>query len=126
VAVRTGVSYVLLSMYETACDPPQQPTPAQLGSTLNALGALFPNARLGIGELGAQGRADGLPQDPTLSEKQRIATRYYGMHGALQQQVGARYAGGYFWWYYHQDAVPKDRAGSLWPTLNTLLGTLTN
>ncbi|GAB1343631.1 hypothetical protein MASR1M101_27580 [Gemmatimonas sp.] len=123
-SVRHGVSYLLLSMYETACDPPQQPTAAQLGTMLNTLGVLFPNARLGIGELGAQGRADGLPQDPSLAEKQRIAMRYYGMHGALRQLVGDRYAGGYFWWYYHQDAVPMGRVGSLWSTLDALMGSM--
>lgn len=123
-SVRDGVSYVLLSVYETACDPPQQPTTAQMGTLLTELGALFPNARLGIGELGAQGRADGLPQDPTLAEKQRIATRYYGMHSALQQAVGPRFAGGYFWWYYQQDAVPMNRPASLWSTLDALMSVM--
>ncbi|WP_279749894.1 hypothetical protein, partial [Staphylococcus aureus] len=70
---------------------------------------IFPHARVGIGELGAQGRADGLPRDPRLAEKERIARRYIGMHDRLRASVGRRFVGGYFWWYYATDAVPWNR-----------------
>ena len=122
--VRKGVTFVFLSVYETACDPAQHPDAAQLGATLVALGRIFPHARLGIGEVGAQGRADGLAADPKLAEKQRVARRYYGMHAALARQVGPRFVGGWFWWYYREDAVPRDAAGSLWPLLDGLFSTL--
>ncbi len=123
-AVRDGADVVLLSVYETACSPAQHPTAADLARTLNRLGRLFPNARLGIGEIGAQGIADGLPTNPTLAEKKRIARTYYGMQPELRLRVGRRFAGGYFWWYYRQDAVPKDRKASLWPELERLLAGL--
>ena len=97
--------YVLLSIYETACDPPQHPTAADIVHTLTALGTVFPHARLGIGEVGAQNRSDGRPQDPGLAEKQQIAQYYYGMHNELRAQVGPRLVGGYFWWYFHADAL---------------------
>ncbi len=119
--VRTGVDYVFLSLYETACDPVQRPTPRQLLETFRALARIFPKAKLGMGEIGAQGVADGLPAEPALPEKQRIATRYHGMNAALRARLGPRWAGGYFWWYYTRDAVPMGRAGSLWPTLDDLL-----
>lgn len=122
--LRRGVDVVFLSIYETACEPVQQPTAAQLAKTLVALGRLFPTAQLGIGEVGAQGRADGLPADPTLAEKQRIARRYYGMQAELAARVGPRFVGGYFWWYYAEDAVPRLRAQSLWPVLDGLLSGL--
>jgi len=118
--VRRGVDVVLLSFYETACSPRAHPGVRQFASTLRALTRIFPGAQVGIGELGAQGRADGLPSDPTLAEKQRIARRYIGMHDRLRAAVGSRYVGGYFWWYYATDAVPWDRADSLWPTLEDL------
>lgn len=118
--VRHGVDVVLLSFYETACSPRAHPSADQLGSTLRALTRIFPAAQVGIGELGAQGRADGLPRDPTLAEKQRIGRRYVGMHHRLRADVGPRYLGGYFWWYYATDAVPWDRPRSLWPTLEDL------
>lgn len=122
--VRHGVDFVLLSFYETACSPRAHPSVRQFARTLNALKSLFPGAQVGLGEVGAQGRADGLPHDPTLAEKKRIAERYLGMHDALRARVGPRYVGGYFWWYYTQDAVPWDRPGSLWPTLERLFATM--
>ena len=122
--VRHGVDLVLLSFYETACSPRAHPGAGQFASTLRALLRIFPTAQVGIGELGAQGRADGLPHDPTLAEKERIARRYIGMHDRLADAVGPRFVGGYFWWYYATDAVPWDRAGSLWPTLEDLYSTL--
>lgn len=119
--LRGGVDYVFLSIYETACDPVQRPSSAKLAATLAALGRIFPKAQLGIGEIGAQGRADGLPADPTLAEKQVIARRYYGMQADLAARLGPRFVGGYFWWYYAEDAVPRLRAESLWPVLDELL-----
>ena len=112
--------YVFLSIYETACDPPQHPTAADIAHTLTALGTVFPHARLGIGEVGAQNRSDGRSQDPGLAEKQQIAQCYYGMHNELRAQVGPRFVGGYFWWYFHADAV----RGGLWPTLRQLISGL--
>jgi len=119
--VRTGVDFLFLSLYETACDPVQRPTARQLIETFRALAMIFPNAKLGMGEVGAQGVVDGLPQEPDLAEKQRLARRYYGMDAALRRALGARWAGGYFWWYFTRDAVPMGRAGSLWPVLDDLL-----
>lgn len=119
--VRRGSDYVLLSFYETACSPRAHPSAADFTKVLRSLGSIAPQAELGIGEIGAQGRADGLPRDPSLAEKQRIARTYYGMHDRLRAGVGPRFVGGYFWWYYATDAVPKDRPGSLWPTLDGLL-----
>jgi len=122
--VRAGVDFVFLSLYETACDPVQRPTASQLIATFRQLARIFPKAKLGIGEIGAQGVADGLPSEPTLAEKQRIAARYYGMDAALRARLGPRYVGGYFWWYYTRDAVPKDRPGTLWPMLDDLLASI--
>jgi len=119
--VRTGVDYVLLSLYETSCDPVQRPTSRQLIETFRALAVIFPKAKLGMGEVGAQGVAGDPQADPPLAEKQRVARRYYGMDPALRRALGTRWAGGYFWWYYTRDAVPMGRPGSLWPTLDALL-----
>ena len=94
-------------------------------STLRPLKRIFPQARVGIGELGAQGRADGRPRDPSLAEKERIARRYIGMHDRLRAALGPRFLGGWFWWYYATDAVPWDRPRSLWPTLEDLYADVT-
>ncbi len=123
-AVREGTDYLLLSIYETACRPAQHPSAADLGDMLATLGDLFPSAKLGIGETGAQGVQDGLPRDPTLKKKRRIAEYYYGLDAALRTRLGDRYVGGYFWWYYAEDAVPRRKPKSLWPTLDRLLAAL--
>ncbi|HYF74790.1 MAG TPA: Tat pathway signal sequence [Nocardioides sp.] len=120
--VRRGVDLVLLSFYETACSPRARPSVAQFATTLRSLQRIFPGADVGIGEVGAQGRADGLPRDPGPAEKERIARRYVGMHDELRARVGPRFVGGYFWWYYATDAVPWDRPRSLWPVLEDLYG----
>ncbi|MFN8190050.1 MAG: Tat pathway signal sequence [Nocardioidaceae bacterium] len=122
--VRHGVDYVLLSFYETACSPRAHPTDAQFRRTFRRLGRIFPHARLGMGEVGAQRRSDGLPANPSLAEKQRIARRYYGLQPAMSKAFGDRWVGGYFWWYYYQDAVTAPRSRSLWPMLDRLLARL--
>jgi hypothetical protein len=109
----------LLSFYETACDPRAQPSVTEVAGVFSALKDIFPNSKIGFGEIGAQGESDGFPK-PSLAEKQAIANRYYGMHDSLRSTLGPRYVGGYFWWYYDQDAVPWDRQNSLWPTLDGL------
>ena len=119
-----GVDYLLLSVYETACDPAQRPSAADLAEALTELGGIFPGASLGIGEIGAQGRPDGLPAEPTLATKEQIAERYYGQHAELTATLGDRFVGGYFWWYYVTDAVPYERDETLWPSLNELLNSL--
>lgn len=119
-----NVDYLFLSVYETACDPHQRPSSSDLSQTLGKLGEIFPKAQLGIGEVGAQDTSDGLSDTPDKSEKERIANYYYGMHSDLAQKVGGRYTGGYFWWYFHRDAVqPLQGSGgdSIWPTLQRLL-----
>jgi hypothetical protein len=119
--IREGTDFILLSIYETACKPPQHPSAADIGDMLAKLAPLFPNARLGIGEVGTQGVEDGLRRDPSFRKKRRIAEYYYGMDAALRARLGERYVGGYFWWYYAEDAVPRRKKKSLWPTLDRLL-----
>lgn len=118
-SLRANVDYLLLSFYETAGDPIYYPTDQDFADIFSTLAPLFPNAKLGMGEIGAQGASDGFPE-PSFAEKQRIANRYYGMHSNVKSLLGAhgsRYVGGYFWWYYFQDCVPQNKPGSLWPTI---------
>ena len=69
-----AIDYAFLSAYETACDPVQRPSAAEVGDSLEALGAAFPNARLGIGEIGAQ-RGEDSDRGHTISEP----TRHYSL-----------------------------------------------
>ena len=122
-----NADYVFLSIYETACNPPQRPSVADIAKTLNSLGKTFPKARLGIGETGVQNTSDGMHSDGTLAQKEELANYYYGMQSELESEVGERYVGGYFWWYFHDDAVQpaaEQKTESLWPTIQRLTANL--
>ena len=112
------VDYLFLSVYEFSCKPAQHPSARDLAGALKTMGKLFPRAKLGIGEIAANGPDDEAPES-SLSVKKRIAKRYYGMHKKLQSKVGSRYVGGYFWWFFYEDAVRNN--GPLWPTLKSLV-----
>ena len=112
------VDYMFLSVYEFSCNPAQKPSASDLAETLKSLGKTFPSAKLGIGEIAANG-PDDEKAESDLATKKRIAKRYYGMHNELAQAVGSRYVGGYFWWYFYEDAVTRDT--HMWPTLKNLL-----
>lgn len=112
--IKTGIDYVLLSFYESSCSPAAHPSLAQFTSILNSVKTIFPNAKVGLGELGTENA------NAQLSEKVRVATTYYGMFAALKSAVGPRFVGGGFWWYFYQNAVPYNKTNSIWPTLNTV------
>jgi hypothetical protein len=94
-ALRDRLNYLLLSYYPTQCEG-VEPSAAVLASHLRRLHGLFPNARLGFGEV-------GLPhavRSATVAEARRIMRWAYGLNPGLSY-----YAGGYFWWYAAEDAL---------------------
>lgn len=95
--VRAGIDYALISYYEDDCNGLRPDWP----SVFDRLGVLFPNARLGFGEVGTE----------TTARKAEVLTRYYTL--PIQHP---RYIGGHFWWYFRQDMVPATQP--LWRTLN--------
>lgn len=99
-AMRDGLDYVLVSYYEDDCNDLQPDWPAVFAE----LAAMFPSAQLGIGECGTL--------DDTA--KAEYVTRYYGM-----QIDEPRFVGGWFWWYFRQDMVP--RTMPLWTVLDDAL-----
>ena len=110
--VRTGVAYVFISVYEADCSQPNIPA-ATWNTAFDALGALFPNAKLGFGEVGI-GAKDG-KELGTDAEKAAYLTRYYTM-----AVTHPRYVIGGFWWFGRQDMVP---AGTpVWQALAAVMG----
>jgi hypothetical protein len=98
--VRMGVDYVSLSYFEDVChnyNPNWQ-------TVLSQVAALFPNSKVMIGECGTR----------VAKNKQALLTKYYSMKVDVPAFVG-----GYFWWYFRQDMVPKTKP--LWKTLNRLI-----
>lgn len=98
--MRGGLDYVFISVYETACPAPSSWTPI-----FDQLGQLFPNARLGFGEVGTE--------DPkaALATKLSVLDRYYGL-----APMHPRFVGGHFWWHFAEDMVPKTTM--LWSALD--------
>jgi len=98
--MKQGLDYVLVSYYEEDCNDlrPDWPT------VFAKLAAMFPNSRIGFGEIGTT--------DP--ARKADYLTRYYTMK--INQP---NYIGGHFWWYYREDMVPWTQP--LWTTLNNAI-----
>lgn len=101
--MKSGLDYVFFSYYEDDCENVVH-TQAQWQQVFDDLHGVFPNAKLGFGEVGTTINAN----------KAQFMHRYYELD--IQ---GDYYVGGYFWWYYKQDCVPK--TSDLWSTLNTIV-----
>ena len=95
--MKQGLDYVLVSYYEEDCNNLKP----DWSAVFKRLETMFPNSRLGFGEVGTSKAAD----------KAAYLQRYY----ALKPPV-AKWAGGHFWWYFKQDMVPYTKP--LWNTLN--------
>jgi len=98
--MRDGLDYVIISHYETAC-----PWPDPWDQVFKKLGDRFPKAWLGFSEVGTES------ENASQSTKLTILDKYYGL-----KPMHPRYVGGYFWWYFRQDMVPKTKA--LWAELD--------
>jgi hypothetical protein len=105
--VRDGLDYVLLSYYEDDCKN-IRPSDASWTSFFKKLHVLYPNARVGFGEIGMNNPATR----KTRAAAKSLIRHYYGLRIKLQY-----YIGGYFWWYYDEDCLPYT-AKPLWRVLN--------
>ncbi len=97
--VRQGVDYVFVSYYPDDCSG----TP-NWKNTFSALQTIFPKAKLGFGEIYLKNSA----------KKDAFIRSFYGMNDPVSNFVG-----GYFYWYFKQDAVPKTK--SLWKTFKDVI-----
>jgi len=105
--VRDGLSYLFLSYYPDQCGG-QNPSAADWTNYFRALNALYPNARLGFGEVGLASPATAATTPAAMS----LISYYYGLHVPLPY-----YTGGYFWWYYVEDCLPY-QARPLWGAIS--------
>ena len=103
--IRLNLNYALISWYPDQCAG-ESPNWA---SVYTQLAAIFPNAKVGFGELGTAN-----PQNGSAFEISEINT-YYPLAKTLAG-LPASYIGGYFWWYFAEEMVPWP--GSLGLTLN--------
>lgn len=101
--MKNGLDYVLFSYYEDDCNDVVH-TEAEWQLVFDELHAIFPSSKLGFGEVGTE----------NLAKKAEYMHRYYEL-----DIKGDYFIGGYFWWWYKQDCVPKTT--ELWDTLNTII-----
>lgn len=93
--IRTGLNYALISWYPDQC-PGENPNWATVYTNLSAI---FPNAKVGFGELGTAN-----PQNGSAFEASEIATYY-----AMRPSVGglpSTFIVGNFWWYAAEELSP--------------------
>jgi len=100
VRMKQGLDYVWVSYYEDDCNGYQP----DWAAVMTRLARLFPNSKIGIGECGTT---------DTL-KKEAFVKKYYSLRPAV-----SRFAGGFFWWYFKTDMVPKTLP--LWTVLRDSL-----
>jgi hypothetical protein len=102
--MRAGLDQVTVSYYEDDCNGRVVPR-SEWVSVFSGLHALFPSARLLMGEIGTE----------SASAKAALMQRYYG---EMRLPEVPAFAGGFFWWYGRQDFVP--RGSKHWKILASL------
>ncbi len=102
--VRLGLDYVFISWYPQQCNniKPDWPT------IFNKLNAIFPNAKVGFGEVGTANPQNGSQYEINLLNE------FYPM--ASHVSLPPNYVGGYFWWYFYEEMIPTTRT----PLMNVL------
>jgi hypothetical protein len=93
--IRLHLDYVLISWYPDQC-PGESPNWPWV---YTQLASLFPNAKVGFGELGT-----AQPQNGSAYEVNEI-NQYYPMDKTTAG-LPVNYIGGYFWWYFAEEMVP--------------------
>jgi hypothetical protein len=106
--IRLNLNYALISWYPDQC-PGESPDWPRVYSQL---ASIFPNAKVGFGELGTAN-----PRNGSTFERNEIK-QYYPMAKEVAG-LPANYIGGYFWWYFAEEMVPWP--GSLGSTLRTVI-----
>lgn len=97
--MKAGLDYVFVSWYPDDCRGVTPDWPAVFAR----LRTVFPTSKLGFGEIGRDRTAP-------RATKARMVRDFYGM-----ERLGPRFVGGYFWWYFAEEMVPKTKP--LWRTL---------
>lgn len=96
--IRLGAQYILISWYPEQCNNLQP----DWTTIYNKLATIFPNSKLGFGEIGTAKPEGGSNYEINL------INQFYPM--AKSTPLPANYIGGYFWWNYAEEMVPATNA----------------
>ena len=96
-AMRLGLNYVLISWYPQDCNNLN----VNWTNVFKKLATIFPNSKLGFGELGTSNPQNGSAYEVGLIKQ------FYPM--AKNVPLPNQYVGGYFWWYYAEEMVPTNK-----------------
>jgi hypothetical protein len=107
--MRAGLDYVLVSYYERDCHD-HRVRRAEMDRVFGALHRLFPDARLGWGEIGLRRPV----REQTRAVAKHLLTHYYGIKPSHAAVPADQYVTGGFWWFGQQDLYPTDKP--LWAT----------
>jgi hypothetical protein len=105
--MKQGLDYVLLSYYREGC-PDVGTNAASWNSNFTKLGNIFPNSKLGFGEISTESVS------ASQSTKEDLIKEFYPMN-----ITHPRYTKGIFWWFYKEEMVPY--TNPLWNVLNNTL-----
>ena len=89
--MRLDVDYVFISWYPQQCNDIKPNWP----SIFSRLAAIYPNAKIGFGEVGTASPQQGSAYELNLLQE------FYPMGSRVQ--LPSSYVGGYFWWYFSEE-----------------------
>ena len=110
-SMKQGLDYVLVSYYNDSCSP-SQPEP-DWQTLLTNLSAMFPNSKVGFGEVGWSTR-----RAPSMQKRTTLINHFYGLHKNYPITV-PNYVDGYFYWEFSLDMVPDTK--QLWGVINAAM-----
>ncbi|NPT39787.1 hypothetical protein GNZ12_00295 [Paraburkholderia sp. 1N] len=93
-AVRQATDYALFSYYPYQDCPGLSPS---WSADFTALETIFPNAKVGFGEIGTSDTS------APASVQQNLIKTYYPM---VDSMADPKFIGGFFWWYYAEEMIP--------------------
>jgi hypothetical protein len=102
--VRVGLDYVFISWYPQQCNNIKP----NWTDIYNKLAVIFPNAKVGFGEIGTANPQGGSTYEVNLINE------FYPM--ASKTSLPQSYVGGYFWWYFYEEMIPTTKT----PLMNVL------
>ncbi|MDQ3907730.1 MAG: reverse transcriptase domain-containing protein, partial [Acidobacteriota bacterium] len=111
--VPTGLKpdYLLVSYYgddHNDCGQIKMDAP-KWETVFKKLHGLYPDAKLGFGEIGAECKRCEEARDCCKKDKSYYISTYYGTVDKRLKGTVENYVGGYFYWYFLQDMVPSTK-----------------